>query len=117
MPVSSPQYVSDPVTDFNGAVMNNKLEEEVFRDGITYDLDFNEGWSSTENEAPALLFSSEEGWVLHSVMGEIPSVHAFEDVKMVGYVVYANGLKSQNAIRTQRITSYVRTCCFQAWMI
>ena len=31
-------------------------------------------------------------------MGEIPSVHAFEDVRMVGNTVCANGLKSRDGI-------------------
>lgn len=96
--VSSPQHVIDPVTDFNGAVMNNELEEELFRDGTTREEESDEGWSSTEDEAPAPLFSSEEGRVLRSVMGEVPSVHSFDDVSMVDKVVCANGLRSRDGI-------------------
>ena len=94
----APQHVIDPVTDFNGAVMNNELEEQLFRDATTRKVESDEGWSSTENETPAPLFSSGEGRVLRSVMGEVPSVHAFDDVRMVDNVVCANGLKSINSI-------------------
>lgn len=96
--ISSPQRVVDPVTDFNGAVMNNELEEELFRDGTTREEESDEGWSSTEDEAPAPLFSAEESRVLRSVMGEVPSVHAFDDVSMVHKAVCANGLRSRDGI-------------------
>ena len=98
MHVPSPQHVSDPVTDFNSAVMNNELEEEVFRDRTPREVDSDEGWSSTENEVPAPLFSSEESRVLRSVLGEVPSVHAFDDVRMADKAICANGLKSRNVI-------------------
>lgn len=96
--VSSPQRVIGPVTDFNGAVMNNELEDELFRDGTTREVEFDKGWSSTEDEAPAPLFSSEEGRVIRSVMGVVPSVHSFNDVSMVDKAVCANGLRSRDGI-------------------
>lgn len=98
MPLCSSHPVSDPVTDFNGVVITNELDEEVFRDGTIRDVESDKGWSSTKNEASAPLFSSKEGRVLQSVMGEIPLVHAFEDVRMVGNVVCANGLKNRDVI-------------------
>nr|CCI55408.1 PH01B015M02.9 [Phyllostachys edulis] len=98
LPVCSPQRVVDPVTDFNGAVMNNELEEELFRDGTTSEVEPDEEWSSTEDEAPAPLFSSEEGRVLRSVIGEVPSVHSFDDVSISDKAVCANGLKSRDGI-------------------
>lgn len=98
VPVSSPQRVIDPVTDFNGAVMNNELEEELFRDGTTREVESDEGWSLTEDKAPAPLFSLEEGMVLRSVMGEVPLVHAFDDVSMSDKAVCANVLKNRDVI-------------------
>lgn len=96
--VPSPQHVSDPMNNFNGAVMNNELEEEVFQDRKTGEVESDKGWSSTKNDIPAPLFSFKEGRVLCSVLGEVPSVHAFDDVRIADKVICANGLKSRNDI-------------------
>nr|ADB85288.1 putative retrotransposon protein [Phyllostachys edulis] len=49
-------------------------------------------------ERPSEEFSAEEGRVLRSVMGEVPSVHSFDDVSMVDKAVCANGLRSRDGI-------------------
>ena len=43
MSVSISHHLSDPVTDFNGVVLNNELDEEVFRDGTVRDVELDEG--------------------------------------------------------------------------
>lgn len=58
--VGAIDHVSYSMTEFNRAVMNNELDEEVFASRTYVEGDSDDSWSSTEDEASPPLFSSEE---------------------------------------------------------